>query len=111
MSVSLQYLPFDKFAAKFDQSDVLLKKMAGEKILAAETVTNEKAMVEDFSKWGVQTSFGLATGFVLGFVKGFRESSHLAGKYGPDSVYRGYWASFRSSFFPLEFLQVVVVVF
>ncbi len=61
--------------------------------------TKEKAFVEDCSKWGVQTSFGLATGFVLGFVKGFRESSHLAGKYGPNSVYRGYWASFRLSIF------------
>ena len=50
---------------------------------------------QDFSRWGVQTSLGLGTGFVLGFVKGFRESSHLAGKYGPNNVYYGSWATFR----------------
>ena len=76
----------------------------------AETITTkEKAFVEDCSKWGEQTSFGLATGFVLGFVKGFRESSHLAGKYGPNSVYDGYWASFRLSFLP-RLLGVVLKI-
>lgn len=50
---------------------------------------------DNLSKWGVQTSVGLGAGFIIGFVKGYSESSHLVGKFGPNSVYHGAWASFR----------------
>ena len=58
---------------------------------------------EDARTWGLQTSAAIGVGVVMGWIKGARDSAHLAGTYGRGSVYHGTFAEFRV---PSNYVQV-----